>query len=150
MNKKELLHSFGEIYKADRYPPLSGKIMCALYISSSRYLTFNEIQEEVESSKGAVSKNLNLLIEKKLITAIPHPTEAKKRLFGLEIDQVKVRLEELIEGIKFQTELMEAAFQMRDNATLENEVSDFMKKTINMLQDVIDQLEKSTHKYFKE
>ncbi len=150
MKKKELIHSFGEASKAARYPPLSGKIMCVLYINPLRYLTFSEIQNEVESSKGAVSKNLNLLIEKKLVTAIPHPTESKKKLFGLEIDQVKIHLEELIQTLKFQAELMGFALQMRGDSASENDVSDFMKSTINMLQDVIHQLEKSIFKYFNE
>lgn len=147
MKREEIIESFAQSYQADRYPPISGKVIAILTLSKERYISFEEIQKELRISKSALSKNLNLLIETHQVCFINAPNSKRKRLFGLDIEGITEHLESISENFKFQQYLTIEAKKHRIGG--DKEVCEFLENSINFSDEVIKELEIITQKYFK-
>ena len=146
-NKQELLNSFGEAYEFDGLPPLTGKIMGLFYISDKKYFSFEEIIEEVNVSKGAVSKTLKLLIQLKRVAYINDSSNSRKRLFYLDISGIIYYLTLVLDNYKRQDDLLKECLKLR---TSENEeLNKFIKNSMKFNADVLAEINKKMNEHFK-
>ncbi|RDV13594.1 hypothetical protein DXT99_18830 [Pontibacter diazotrophicus] len=81
-----------------QFPPLSARIMALLLIAEPPYCSFDEIIENLQSSKSSVSSALNMLLRDGLIDYMTFPGD-KKRYFYINsetwIEMAKRRVEQL-------------------------------------------------------
>ena len=147
MDKIDLLNRFGKAYKNEGLPPVAGKIMGLFYISDKKYFDFDEIVAEVDASKGAVSKNLKLLIKLRRITHVACKESVRKRLFFLDINGVKYYIRFVIENYKAQDQLLKESLELRSKEN--NELNDFIKNSLEYNKEVLTFLELKRKQYFK-
>ncbi|MBB6462212.1 hypothetical protein [Flammeovirga kamogawensis] len=147
MERKELLNKFADAHKHDGLPPLANKIVGVFYLSNEKYLGFDDIVDLVDASKGAVSKALKLLMSIYRINHIQDPTTSRKRLFYLDPDGAEKYIKIVAEGLSTQNELIKELNQFRTNGN--NEMSDFIERTIAFNGEAIAFLLKNSERYFK-
>lgn len=146
MNKKELLNRFATAYKQDGFPPLAGRVMGLFYISNKKYLSFEEIINETNASKGAVSKTIKLLIQMHRIDFIISEEKARKRLFYLDIEGLKYFIRMIINNYRDQDQLLKECLQTRTNEN--EEMNNFIKDSLNFNKDVLTFLNIKNEQYF--
>ena len=147
MTKQTILEHFGRAYQAERFPPLSGKIIGLFMITGKRHLSFEEIQEELNVSKGALSKNLNLLINLNRVTFITDEKSKRKRLFSIDIKGTKKHIYGIVENFEYQNSLLYEAKKMRKNG--DEDVCEFIDDSIAFSEKMIMELKRLIPKYFK-
>ncbi len=142
-----IIERFAVAYKKDGLPPLVGKVMGVLYISDQKYFTFDEIQKKIDSSKGATSKAINLLLELNRISFIYADESKKKRLFFLDIKGVFYFLELVIKNYSDQNQLLKESLELRTNEN--KEMNHFIKTSISFNTEVLNFLKTKSNEYFK-
>lgn len=147
-SKEEILNHFALAYQKDRHAPIAGKIIGLFMLSTHRYLSFEEIKEELQISKSALSKNLKVLIDLKRIKYISDENNARKRLFGLDIEGIKEHLSMIIDNFKFQRDLTLMASKIRGNK--KDEIQEFIQNSISFSTEMIHQLEVLSEKHFNQ
>ncbi len=146
MDKEQILDRFAEAYRIDGFPPLAGRIMGILYISDSKYLSFDELIQASNARKGSVSKVLKLLISLKRIS-YKHSEEKKgKRLFYLDIKGTKLFLELIIDNYKNQHKLLNECLQLRSSENVE--INTFIENSMAFNNEVITFIDEKKNQYF--
>ncbi|OHX64549.1 hypothetical protein [Flammeovirga pacifica] len=148
MDRKQLLEIFAQAHKFDGLPPLANKVIGAFYLTDNKYLSFDEIIELVESSKGAVSKVLKLLINIHRVQYIPDPKTPRKRLFYLDPKGGKGYIQEVVQGLNMQTEMIKQFQSMRSEHAAKD-ISELIQSTIAFNEETIKFLLKSSKKYYE-
>jgi len=120
--------------------------MGLLYVSDQKYFSFDEIIEQVNASKGAVSKSLTFLIDLKRIAYIPSPQHKRKRLFYLDTKGIKFFIELIISNYKKQDLLLKSCLELRTDENAE--LNDFIKASIDFNADVLAVIDEKMNKYF--
>ncbi|MCD8410628.1 hypothetical protein [Tenacibaculum finnmarkense] len=148
MNKKTILENFAKAYQAERFPPISGKIIGLFMITPERYLSFEEIQKELDISKSALSKNLKLLIDLNRITYVKDTENSRKRLFCIDIIGTKKHIYDIVKNFEFQNTLLEESKKIRTKNN-DDDVANFIDNSIAFSKNIIKELNESIPKYFK-
>jgi DNA-binding transcriptional regulator GbsR (MarR family) len=146
MDKQTILEAYAMAYQTDRYPPLSGKIMGLFTITGKKYLTFEELMDELQISKGALSKNLKLLIASKKINFTYDKKNTRKRLFYLDVEGSKQHLQMIVDNFRFQRQLTIHAKKIRGEG--DKEVDQFINDSINFSNDILKELKRLIAKHF--
>jgi DNA-binding transcriptional regulator GbsR (MarR family) len=84
---KELVEKIGVFFEKIGFQPAAGRIISLLFVSDPPYKTFDEIQQSLGLSKGAVSNALNLLITREWIDYKTMSGD-RKRYFQIKIQSV--------------------------------------------------------------
>jgi len=146
--KKELLEKFAITYNNDGFPPLAGKIIGLFYLLDKKHLSFEEIMDEIETSKGGTSKALKLLLDKKIINFIYSKEKWKKRLFYLDPNGMIAYLDSAIENLAQQNQLFKKSLSFRsENGNKDMNI--FISKSIQFNDEVSNFLITKSNQYFK-
>lgn len=147
MDKKAILENYAKTYQAERFPPVSGKIMGLFMVTGKQFLSFEEIQEELNISKSALSKNLSLLIDVKRVTYKKDPDNPRRRLFCIDISGTKAHIYDIVKNFEYQNYLLTEAKKLRENSN--PEMDEFIENSLAFSKEIISELKKSIPKYFK-
>ncbi len=138
MTKEEqddIIRPFAEIYKNAGYAPLQGRIIGLFYVSEEKYLSFQDIMERLEISKGATSKTLNSLMEIGEVAYITKEGNSRRRYFYLSIAGSLKSMDVWIESLKLRKGLMERLMHLRGETN--PQLNQFIKEEVRMLEDFI-------------
>lgn len=133
--KTELIEQYAEVYNADGYPPIAGKILGLFYISDEAHFTFEEIMERVEASKSATSKALKLLLESGEVGFKYAVDNKRKRLFYLNIKGTIANLEKILKAYQTETILLKQSLKLRSEAN--PQMNMFINDMITFNDDVL-------------
>ncbi|MBD0404317.1 MarR family transcriptional regulator [Flammeovirga sp. EKP202] len=148
MDKKVALEQFVAAHKFDGLPPLAVRIIGVFYISNEKYLTFDDIIELADSSKGAVSKMLKVLIAVRRVNFIQDPASSRKRLFYLDAHGVEEYIKLVVNGLMDQNTQIRRLSEFRTSES-DKEIDELIDKTIQFNSDVITSLLKLNVKHYK-
>jgi len=97
--QKELIECIGLHNEREGYQPVAGRILGLLMVMDKEEYTFDEIVEEMQISKSAVSTALKNLELRGVIEYITYPGDRKRyfRFVSAEIDRI-------VEEVKVKTE----------------------------------------------
>lgn len=146
MKKQEILDAYSESTRYSTYPPLANRIIGLFMISDKRYLSFNEIREELDISKGALSKMLTLLLDLRRIVYIRDETNPRKRLFAIDIEGINDHLKMIADNFDKQRLLLVKSMEFRTNG--DSDITAFIANSINFNEAMISELRKLTKKHF--
>lgn len=97
-SQADQVERIGIHFEKIQYPPLSARIMALLLIAEPPYCSFDEIIENLQSSKSSVSSALNMLLRDGMIDYKTFPGD-KKRYFYINsetwVEMAKKRVEQL-------------------------------------------------------
>lgn len=147
MGKLELIEAFALVYKEDNYPPVAGKVLGLFFISNEKHLTFESIMDGINASKSATSKALNFLINLEEVSFIYSEKNKRKRLFHINPDGIKNRLENIIEAHKIETVLLKEALQNRNSG--DNDMNILIQNIIAFNEDVLHFISGKVDEHFK-
>lgn len=145
---QKLLALYAFTFSEDGYPPVAGKILGLFHISNQKYLTFDEIKEQISASKSATSKALNLLMDMGDVGFTTFKEHKRKRYFFLDIEGGIAHLQKLIKAYTLQNEVLEETLEHRDDSN--PEMNRYIEKTIIFSQEVIEFIEEKIHEHYNE
>jgi len=146
MNKTEFLDAYAESSRLGNNPPLANKIVALFMITERKYLSFKEIKDELDISKGALSKMLNLLIDLRRILYIRDKENPRKRFFALDIEGISEHLKIITDNYEMQKQLLKDSLAFRKNSN--DDLTDFIINSIDFNEAMISELRKLTKKHF--
>lgn len=112
INKRQAaqIEKIGVTLEKSQLPPLAARIMALLLVAEPPYCSFDEILENLQSSKSSVSTSLNLLLREGIVDYITFPGDRKRyfqvnsktwlEMFKKRVEQItpiRVLLNELVE-----------------------------------------------------
>ena len=146
MKREEIINEFERTYKNEGLPHLAGKIIGVFYVSDKKYLSFKEINENIDASKGTVSKVLKFLIKLNRVKCITHEKDKRKRYYCLDIPGLIQFLKYIISNYEEQSTLLEEVVKIRGNEYEELDI--FIDKSINFNNEMLDFLKLKSEEYF--
>lgn len=72
------IERIGVTLEKSQFPPLAARVMALLLVAEPPYCTFDEILENLQSSKSSVSTSLNLLLREGIVDYITFPGDRKR------------------------------------------------------------------------
>lgn len=144
LTKKQLIDLYALVYKSENIPPIGGRILGLFFVSNQKYFTFEELMEELSISKSATSKALKFLIEIGDVSFIKSKENKRKRLFFIDINGVRERMNKMMEAYKLQVELMEKTLAFRDETN--TEINNYLNEFISSSKEIIKVLENQLNK----
>ena len=138
--KKEIIERIGVYYEKKGLQPVVGRIMGLLLVAEPAEATFEEIQEELQISKSAVSTALTFLQAKETVEYTTKPGE-RKRYFKLRMRDWKTELKKEFDEVLDMESLINEIIDLKENKKSEFccsllEMKDFfkfMKKELPLL-----------------
>jgi len=138
--KKEIIERIGIYYEKKGLQPVVGRIMGLLLVAEPAEATFEEIQEELQISKSAVSTALTFLQAKETVEYTTKPGE-RKRYFKLRMRDWKTELKKEFDEVLDMESLINEIIDLKENKKSEFccsllEMKDFfkfMKKELPLL-----------------
>lgn len=112
----EAVRFYGDVF---HLPPLAAKIYAYLIFDFGREgVSFDEFVEVFSASKSAVSSNLNLLLNLKIITDF-NKIDERKRFFVMNENYMKIRFEEIIQKMERELTILENLKTFRNSPDAE-------------------------------
>lgn len=141
--QRELVESFGVVQEGMGLAPASARVNALLTISDVPELSFEEIQETLQLSKGATSNAINNLITLEQIGYKTKPGD-RKRYFYSKLDQWKVKFRKDILGLKPYNDLLNEILENRTDVTKQynekiKELIEFMEYFVEESVKLIDE-----------
>lgn len=130
-----ILDLYAATFQEDNYPPVAGKILGLFYVSEQKYFSFEELQNQLEISKSAVSKALKMLLNIGEINFVTFEDNKRKRYFYLDVQGNIDRIQSLITSYIMQTKLLEETLALREETN--PELNNFIKNSIKFNREVI-------------
>jgi DNA-binding transcriptional regulator GbsR (MarR family) len=138
--KKEIIERIGVFYEKKGLQPVVGRIMGLLLVAEPAEATFEEIQEELQISKSAVSTALTFLQAKETVEYTTKPGE-RKRYFKLRMRDWKSELKKEFDEVLNMEDLIDEIIELKENKKSEfccrlSEMKDFfvfMRKELPLL-----------------
>ena len=138
--KKEIIERIGVYYEKKGLQPVVGRIMGLLLVAEPAEATFEQIQEELQISKSAVSTALTFLQAKETVEYITKPGE-RKRYFKLRMRDWKSELKKEFDEVLDMESLINEIIELKENKKSEfccsllemKEFFKFMKKELPLL-----------------
>ncbi|MBD3631288.1 hypothetical protein [Cyclobacterium sp.] len=124
--KREIIEKIGVFHEMKGFQPVVGRIMGLLMVAEPAEATFEEIQEELQVSKGAVSTALTVLQAKERVEYRTKPGE-RKRYFKLRIRDWKNDLKKEFDEVLNMESLINEIIELK-----ENKESDFCCSLLEM------------------
>lgn len=146
MTKHEIVEVFERNYKRDGFPPLAGKIVGIFYVNNEKNLDFQKVVKLSGASKAAVSKTLKVLITMNRIGVSKHPTDNRKKLYFLDIENLIKYLRLVISNYQELSDLLHAVLEVRSDKNAE--MNDFIKQSIAFNDEMLAFLNKKAEQYF--
>lgn len=130
-----ILDLYAATFQEDNYPPVAGKILGLFYVSEQKYFSFEELQDQLEISKSAVSKGLKMLLNIGEINFVTFEDNKRKRYFYLDVQGNIDRIQSLITSYTMQTKLLEETLALRGETN--PELNNFIENSIKFNREVI-------------
>ena len=124
--KREIIERIGVYYEKKGLQPVVGRIMGLLLVAEPAEATFEEIQEELQVSKSAVSTALTFLQAKETVEYRTKPGE-RKRYFKLRMRDWKSELKKEFDEVLNMESLINEIIDLK-----ENKESDFCCRLLEM------------------
>ncbi|MFT3903729.1 MAG: hypothetical protein QM727_11175 [Niabella sp.] len=109
-NKISLIEDYAAYFSSVfKFPPLAIKIYAYILLESStgeEGVSFEELVEALQASKGSVSTNLSLLLQLKHVEETSHIT-CRKRYFSVPKNHISLRLKRIKEAMEMEKTLLE-------------------------------------------
>jgi len=138
--KREIIERVGVAYEKKGLQPVVGRIMGLLLVAEPAEATFEEIQEELQVSKSAVSTALTFLQAKETVEYTTKPGE-RKRYFKLRMRDWKSELKKEFDEVLNMESLINEIIELKENKETDfccrlSEMKDFfgfMRKELPLL-----------------
>ena len=140
IEEQSILDLFAQVYNADNYPPIAGKILGLFLVSNQKYFTFEELTKGINASKSAVSKALKFLMDSGEVNFVTLKENKRKRHFYLDTKGYFKRFQYISDAYYMQTQLLKETIKLRNNENME--MNEFINKLIILNNDVLDYFEK--------
>ncbi|SDK22085.1 hypothetical protein SAMN05421823_102176 [Catalinimonas alkaloidigena] len=130
--QEELIERVGIYFEKEaKLQPIAGRIMALLLVADQTELTFDEIQERLQISKGATSLALNLLMRMEMVEYVTKPGD-RKRYFRNRLKQWREQMKQKHETMAKVKHLLKEILAIRPVETVEfnnklAELIDFME-----------------------
>ncbi|MEX2592895.1 MAG: MarR family transcriptional regulator [Anditalea sp.] len=117
INEKQSLQieRIGVTLEKSDFPPLAARIMALLLVAEPPYCTFDEITDNLKSSKSSVSTSLNLLLRAGLVDYRTFPGD-RKRYFQVNSKTWMEMIKRKVEQISPFRSILEELTQTRSAA----------------------------------
>ena len=112
--KREIIERVGVAYEKKGLQPVVGRIMGLLLVAEPAEATFEEIQEELQVSKSAVSTALSFLQAKETVEYRTKPGE-RKRYFKLRMRDWKSELKKEFDEVLNMEGLINEIIELKEN-----------------------------------
>jgi len=112
--KREIIERIGVYHEKKGLQPVVGRIMGLLLVVEPAEATFEEIQEELQVSKSAVSTALTFLQAKEKVEYTTKPGE-RKRYFRLRIKDWKADLKKEFDEVLNMENLINEIIELKEN-----------------------------------
>jgi DNA-binding transcriptional regulator GbsR (MarR family) len=112
--KKEIIERIGVAYEKKGLQPVVGRIMGLLLVAEPAEATFEEIQEELQVSKSAVSTALTFLQAKETVEYTTKPGE-RKRYFKLRLKDWRSELKKEFDEVLNMEDLIIEIIELKEN-----------------------------------
>ncbi len=138
--KREIIERIGVYYEKKGLQPVVGRIMGLLLVAEPAEATFEEIQEELQIIKSAVSTALTFLQAKETVEYTTKPGE-RKRYFKLRLKDWRSELKKEFDEVLNMEGLINEIIELKENRKSEfchslEEMKDFfvfMRKELPLL-----------------
>lgn len=100
INEKQAaqIEKIGVSLEKSQFPPLAARVMALLLVAEPPYCTFDDILENLQSSKSSISTSLNLLLREGIVDYITFPGD-RKRYFQINaqtwLQMIKRKVEQI-------------------------------------------------------
>lgn len=136
------IERIGVTLEKSQLPPLAARIMALLLVAEPPYCTFDDILENLQSSKSSVSTSLNLLLREGIVDYITFPGD-RKRYFQVNSKTWLEMFKKRVEQITPIRELLNELVETRSRAYPEfnrmlAEMSEFHAEIEKALKTVVD------------
>jgi len=143
VRKKELVEKFGVFMEGqENLPPIAARIFASLVINKENGTTFDELVVFLAASKSTISTNIQLLLNRGMLTFYTKPGDRKK-YYILSPESLLSRVEEEIiqyrteyqivkEITEFREEINELKMDSIDNKSYP--YLDFLSNTLSLLE----------------
>src|SRR5690606_12689950 len=111
--KKEIIERIGVYYEKKGLQPVVGRIMGLLLVAEPAEATFEEIQEELQISKSAVSTALTFLQAKETVEYTTKPGE-RRRYFKLRMRDWKTELKKEFDEVLDMESLINEIIELKE------------------------------------
>jgi DNA-binding transcriptional regulator GbsR (MarR family) len=130
------------------YKNIPLRVIETFYLSHKKELTFEEIIEEVQVSKSAISKALKILIESGEINYRIKDGNKRKRYFFLDVEGVIRNIQSKTQFYENQNIQLKKILKLRKTQNIE--LNNFIKALINYNKDLISFIKIKTQRYFNQ
>ena len=117
---EEYIEEVGQFYERYGLPKMAGRILGFLMASPQEHLSFDDILEQLQASKGSISGNLKLLLAQKLIEKYTIPRNRKSH-FRFSDRNIFSMLEDKINNAQTITALYSTANAINDPESKKHE-----------------------------
>jgi DNA-binding transcriptional regulator GbsR (MarR family) len=136
--QKELVETMGRAFEKDGFQPIAGRIIGLLIVTDKEELTFDEIVEELQISKGSASTVIRMLELRNAIEYVTRPGD-RKRYFRIKkmnrfnlIDEYSAKLNET-------RNYLQKAYELKADKNSENAI--FIHDLIGMMNFMMDRFQ---------
>jgi DNA-binding transcriptional regulator GbsR (MarR family) len=126
---KQWVEDIAVIYEQFGKTPMASRVFSYLLVANPPHQSFDEIREFLGASKGAVSNAINGHLQDGSISYKTFSGD-RKRYFYLDLDNWKIRVEEMAKKILVFNDIMEEVLVQRDKST-NGEFTEKLRKTLN-------------------
>lgn len=128
--KREIIERVGVFHEKKGMQPVVGRIIGLLMVAEPAEATFEEIQEELQVSKSAVSNALTFMQGREMVDYTTKPGE-RKRYFKLSVKKWKKDLNRDFDGLLKIDVLLDEVIELKENKDSEfcqclQEMKDFL------------------------
>lgn len=111
---KEYIEDIGLFYEQYGLPKMAGRVLGYLMATSKIAISFDDLVDELQASKGSISGNIKLLISQHLIEKYSLPGN-RKSYFRISYGNISRTLEDKISSVKEIINIYVRANQINDS-----------------------------------
>ncbi len=115
---KQFIEQAADVMEEDGLPHMSGRVIGALLLCVPPYLSLDELAEEVQASKGAISMATRLMLRLGFIERISLPGE-RRHYYQLRSNFLEDVMSERTEHVLRHRQLFEAGMQLLRDEPME-------------------------------
>ncbi len=115
---KRFIEQAADVLDEDGLPHMAGRVVGALMVCTPPYMSLDELAEDVQASRGAISMATQLLLRLGFIERISLPGE-RRHYYGLRSNFLEDVMSERTEHILRHRQLFEAGMQLLRDEPME-------------------------------
>jgi DNA-binding transcriptional regulator GbsR (MarR family) len=136
--QKELVETLGRSFEKDGFQPIAGRIIGLLIVSDKEELTFDEIVEELQISKGSASTVIKMLELRNAMEYVTRPGDRKRYFRIKKMDRFNL-IDEYSAKLSETKNYLQKAYELKADKNSENAL--FIHDLINMMNFMMDRFQ---------